>query len=134
MEAYLSLFAAAFLAATLVPAYSEILFAGLLAAGGPLVEPHMEAIVLTPMCPHSLADRPLVLPADSRIVLTLDSDGVEAGCTVDGQHHLGVQRGDRVEIRRAKRGALIQGLGEHDWFTVLRERLHWRPPGSPRRG
>ncbi|MHC4821324.1 MAG: NAD(+)/NADH kinase [Planctomycetota bacterium] len=99
-----------------------------LAAGGPLVEPSEDIIVLTPMCPHSLADRPLVLPGDSRITLTLESDGVDAGVSMDGQKNVAVQAGDTVHVRRATKPALLQGVGKHDYFAVLRERLHWGLP------
>jgi NAD+ kinase len=101
-----------------------------LAAGGPLVEPGMEALVLTPMCPHSLADRPLVLPATSRIVLTLESSAPgAAGLALDGQQAFPVGPGDRVVVRRAASPALLQPVGDRDWYAILRERLHWG--GSP---
>jgi NAD+ kinase len=99
-----------------------------LAAGGPLLEPSMEAFVLTPMCPHTLANRPLVLPADSRVALTLESEGVPALCVVDGQQSFEVKPGNRILLRRARRPALIQGTGRRDYFAVLRDRLHWGLP------
>jgi NAD+ kinase len=101
-----------------------------LAAGGPLLEPSMEGFVLTPMCPHSLANRPLVLPAESRIALTLESKDETAICVADGQHVIPVRPGDRVLLRKAKRPTLLQGTGRRNFFAVLRERLHWGlPPG-----
>jgi len=101
-----------------------------LAAGGPLVEPAMEGFVLTPMCPHSLANRPLVLPATSRITLTLETGNETAICVADGQTVIDVARGDRVAIRKARRPARFQGTGKPGFFPVLRERLHWGlPPG-----
>ena len=99
-----------------------------LAAGGPLLEPSMEAFVLTPMCPHTLANRPLVLPANSRIALTLESDGPRGLCVVDGQSTFEVKPGRRVLLRRAPRPALLQGTGKRDYFAVLRDRLHWGLP------
>jgi NAD+ kinase len=99
-----------------------------LAAGGPLLEPSMEAVVLTPMCPHTLANRPLVLPPESRIALTLDSGAVTAICVTDGQQSFDVRAGDRVLIRRARRPALLLGTGRRDYFEVLRDRLHWGLP------
>lgn len=101
-----------------------------LAAGGPLVEPAMEGFILTPMCPHSLANRPLVLPASSRITLALETENETAICVADGQTVLEVRRGDRVALRKARRPALFQGTGRRGFFPVLRERLHWGlPPG-----
>ena len=106
-----------------------------LAAGGPLLDPTMEAVVLTPICPHTLADRPLVLPGTSRIALTLESKGVPAICVADGQEAVPVRPGDRVLVRRAARPALFQGSGRRDHFAVLRERLHWgHPSGFPEPG
>ncbi len=99
-----------------------------LAAGGPLLEPSMEAFVLTPMCPHTLANRPLVLPPESRIALTLDSEGGPALCVADGQQSFEVRPGNRVLLRRARRPALLQGTGKRDYFAVLRDRLHWGLP------
>ena len=101
-----------------------------LAAGGPLVEPSMDAVVLTPMCPHSLADRPLVLPAESRIALTLETGGVTAIAVVDGQQSFDVGPGDTVLVRKARRPALIQGTGRRGYFAILRERLHWGFPSG----
>ena len=101
-----------------------------LAAGGPLLDPSMEGFVLTPMCPHSLADRPLVLPPESRIALLLEAKDETAICVADGQRVRQVLPGDRVLRRRARRPALLQGTGRRGFFAVLRERLHWGlPPG-----
>jgi NAD+ kinase len=99
-----------------------------LAAGGPLLEPSMEAVVLTPMCPHTLANRPLVLPADSTVALTLDAGKVPGICVADGQKTFDVHSGDRVVLRKARTPALLLGTGRRDYFEVLRERLHWQLP------
>jgi NAD+ kinase len=99
-----------------------------LAAGGPLLEPSLEALVLTPMCPHTLANRPLVLPPDSRVALVLEEGDATALCVTDGQQSFEVRPGDRVEVRRARRPALLQGTGRRDYFAVLRDRLHWGLP------
>ncbi len=99
-----------------------------LAAGGPLLEPSVDALVLTPMCPHSLANRPLVLPADSRVSLTLETGSVTALCVADGQQSFDVRPGESVLLRKARSPALFQGTGRRDYFAVLRERLHWGLP------
>jgi len=106
-----------------------------LAAGGPLLDPAMEAVVLTPICPHTLADRPLVLPERSRVSLRLESDDAKAIFVADGRHSFDVLPGDRVIVRRAARPALFQGTGRRGWFEVLRDRLHWgHPSGFPEPG
>jgi NAD+ kinase len=99
-----------------------------LAAGGPLLEPSLEAVVLTPMCPHTLANRPVVLPAGSRIALVLDSPGVTALAVADGQQSFEIRAGDRVRLRRAHRPALLLPAGGRDYFEVLRDRLNWGLP------
>ena len=99
-----------------------------LAAGGPLLEPSMDGLVLTPICPHSLANRPLVLPADSRVSLTLETGSVTAICVADGQQSFDIKAGESVLLRKAPRPALFQGTGRRDYFAVLRERLHWGLP------
>jgi NAD+ kinase len=101
-----------------------------LAGGGPLLEPSMEALVLTPMCPHTLANRPLVLPPDSRVVLGLEEGDVTAIVVADGVDPVDVAPGDRVALRRARRPALLQGTGRRGYFEVLRERLHWQLPAA----
>jgi NAD+ kinase len=101
-----------------------------LAAGGPLLDPAMEAVVLTPICPHTLADRPLVLPATSRISLRLESDDAAAIFVGDGRRLFDVLPGDLVLVRRAARPALFQPAARRDSFEVLRDRLHWGPPAE----
>jgi NAD+ kinase len=96
-----------------------------LAGGGPLVEPSHDAIVLTPMCPHSLTNRSVVLPPDARVTLIFASGTGPAGFSIDGQENVRIRPGDRVEIRRAARPALLQPSGKRGWFAVLRSRLHW---------
>ena len=97
-----------------------------LASGGPLLEPTMEAILLVPICPHTLSQRPLVV--DSRKVIEVSvteryhSDAVVA---IDGQITRNLETGNEIAIRRFPNTLkLIQTL-EHDYFTTLRNKLMW---------
>lgn len=96
-----------------------------MSAGGPIIVPDVEAIVVTPICPHSLAVRPLVLPATETInVGSLDAAG-EHQVTVDGQvvHHLGP--GDRVRIQRESDPLSLVRLPGQRFFSTLRRKLNW---------
>ncbi|MGB1778093.1 MAG: NAD(+)/NADH kinase [Longimicrobiales bacterium] len=96
-----------------------------MSAGGPIIVPDVEAIVVTPICPHSLAVRPLVLPATETIsVGSLDAAG-EHQVTVDGQvvHHLGP--GDRVLIQRESDPLTLVRLPGQTFFNTLRRKLNW---------
>lgn len=96
-----------------------------LAASGPIVFPSLEAIVLTPICPHTLAQRPVVLPPDGVIEIQLTSNNGEVFLTLDGQAGLPMERGDRVEIRRARVPAVLVQNPTRDYFSILRQKLGW---------
>jgi len=95
-----------------------------LAAGGPVVYPLTKAFIVTPVMAHSLANqRPLVVPADFKIAL--DAQKYEAIATIDGQEVLELNEGDVLYIEGAKEGALLLHKAERNYFSVLREKLHW---------
>lgn len=99
-----------------------------LSAGGPIVDARMAAMVLTPICPHTLYSRPLLVPADVRVDLRLEADGkVEphAVLFVDGQEQRTLAEGEGVSIRRAPQDALLVRLGESRFYDRLREKLKW---------
>ncbi len=96
-----------------------------LAASGPIVFPSLEAIVLTPICPHTLAQRPVVLPPEGTVEIQLTSDNGEVFLTLDGQAGLPMKRGDRVEIRRSRTPALLVQNPARDYFSILRQKLGW---------
>ena len=97
-----------------------------LSAGGPIVHPDLTAVLMTPICPHTLTNRPIVLPDDVRIVVTLNSHGEEGVyATLDGQVSLAIEAGDSIEARAAsERVELIAPAGK-SYFDVLREKLKW---------
>ncbi len=100
-----------------------------LSAGGPIVTPDMEAFVITPICPHSLSNRPLVVSGDSTIELEQISESKGIGLTVDGQVYFDVMTGDRVVIEKAEKKLQLIDIQTRTFYDVLREKLNWR--GQP---
>ncbi len=96
-----------------------------LSAGGPVIEPRVNAFVVTPICPHTLTNRPLVVPAECCIELCVGPTPSDVGLTVDGQVYQQVARGDRVVVRRAASDFQLIDLGLRTYYDTLREKLHW---------
>jgi NAD+ kinase len=96
-----------------------------LSAGGPIVFPTMSAIVMTPICSHTLTNRPIVLPPDVRIELALRSALDEVHVTVDGQVGLKLESGDRVVAEKSNRVVELIVPSGKGYFDVLRDKLKW---------
>lgn len=97
-----------------------------LSAGGPVIVPGVEAMVVTPICAHTLAVRPLVIPATARVVIEpLPEWSQDVIVTVDGQTGLPLQPGDRVEVRRAAHRVCLVRIGGPGWFGRMRDKLRW---------
>ena len=94
-----------------------------LSAGGPILSPELDAIVLTPICPHTLSNRPLVVHADLGVTVTNTSlyHGV---VTVDGQWSREMAPGEEVEVRKLERRQRVFRPG-HSFFKILRQKLSW---------
>jgi len=99
-----------------------------LSAGGPLLLPDLEAIVLTPICPHSLNHRPLVLPEGAEIEVVVRTRGGEATVTMDGQEGLELEEGDRVLMRRSPHPVDIVASPLRSRFQILQAKLRWGDP------
>jgi NAD+ kinase len=95
-----------------------------LSAGGPILFPTMDALVLTPICAHTLTNRPIVLPGAHRVAVTLLTDQ-EVMVTVDGQVGVGLQEHDVVEVGRAPARVRLVRFPDKDFFSVLRTKLKW---------
>jgi NAD+ kinase len=95
-----------------------------LAAGGPIVTPEVRAFVVTPICPHTLTNRPVVVPATSKVSVRLGAPAEHVQLTVDGQWGTGLADGDRVEISAAKE-PLRLFRSPQSYFDVLREKMSW---------
>jgi NAD+ kinase len=97
-----------------------------LAAGGPIVHPAMDALVLTPIAPHTLTNRPIVIPAEREV--RVKSTGANAGkvyVTIDGQTGFEMAEGDEVAISRAARPLRLMRASARSYFEVLRQKLKW---------
>jgi len=95
-----------------------------LSAAGPIVYPELEAILLTPICPHALTQRPVVLPADLPVRVRLVSPG-EMFVTLDGAKGCPLDQGDEVFIRRAAHRTVLLRNPDLDPFAILRQKLRW---------
>lgn len=96
-----------------------------LSAGGAILAPSLSAIAVTPICPHTLAQRPLVIPGESRIDLSLLPGSSEVCLSIDGQQSCFLEPFDRIQIEAAKSRALIIRNKNVDFFSILRSRLGW---------
>jgi len=104
-----------------------------LSAGGPLIEPTVRALAVVPICPHTLAARSLVAPADEVIAITVESDGGEMLFSADSDSIQALAGGDRVEVRRAEFAARMVVQHRASFYRKIRERLLWggRVDGAP---
>jgi NAD+ kinase len=104
-----------------------------LSAGGPIVRPTIEALIATPISPHTLTFRPLLVGGDETIRIALRSGRPRAMLTVDGQVTRLVKPGEEIEIRRARRHVSLITLRHGSFYDVLRTKFAWaEPPRSAR--
>jgi len=95
-----------------------------LSAGGPIVHPEVDAITVAPICPHILSNRPIVVPGNDKIELTLLDSPNMAALNLDGQVHMELQSGDCICVEKAGYIKLIY-LPERHYYDTLRTKLHW---------
>jgi len=97
-----------------------------LAAGGPIVHPLVDAIAITPIAPHTLTNRPIVIPGSETIEVRPNIDeGAEIFVTYDGQTGYPLQKGDVVVVRKSERCLRLVRAPARSYFEVLREKLKW---------
>ena len=96
-----------------------------LAAGGPILYPSIPAVLLTPICPHTLSFRPIVISSDTRIRVELLTSGEEVYLTFDGQRGGAMVNGDVVEVRRAKHALNLVSSPKRNYFGLLSEKFSW---------
>jgi len=96
------------------------------AVGGPVVDPELEAFILSPICPFMLTNRPLVLPADGTVIAEV-ADEQQSGVilTLDGQVKEKLKKGDRVFIEKAPYQCVLIGSSRSGFYTALRKKLSW---------
>jgi NAD+ kinase len=102
-----------------------------LSADGPLVVPHLDVLIATPICAHTLAIRPIVLPADGPVEAVLASGGQGAFLVLDGQIEERLEVGDRVRVCRGDHEVVLAGLDTGAYFERLRGKLMWGGRATP---
>jgi len=103
-----------------------------LSAGGPILTPSLEAFIVTPICPHSLTNRPLVVSGEEHLEMEVADAAPGAGLTIDGQVYLDLEAGDRVHVSKADVRFRLLDVGVRTFFETLRNKLSWG--GHPRYG
>jgi NAD+ kinase len=96
-----------------------------LSAGGPIVYPSLHTIIITPICPHTLTIRPIIIPDDVKIRALLKSRNEEVTLTLDGQQGFTLEFEDVVEVRKAEGRILLIKSPTRHYFELLREKLKW---------
>jgi NAD+ kinase len=96
-----------------------------LSAGGPIVSPTVDCIIATPICPHTLGVRPLILPADETVTVEVLSPTEELILTIDGQEHERLVPGQKVVARRAEQPVKLVRFPGQSFFSTLRRKLRW---------
>lgn len=96
-----------------------------LSAGGPIVEPNVKAFLLTPICPHSLTERPIILPSDREIKLIINEKNPDLLLSADGLESTRLQNGDTIIVSYGGISTNLIQLAERSCFSLLREKLGW---------
>jgi NAD+ kinase len=94
-----------------------------LSAGGPLVAPTMEAMVVTPLCPHTMSIRPIVIDSTERLTIHVGAARAEISVTTDGQEGSYILKGQHVVIRKSDKVTRLVVPDDYDFFNLLREKL-----------
>jgi NAD+ kinase len=105
-----------------------------LSAGGPIIVPSLDCILATPICPHTLVVRPLVLPMDLEIRVMPLAGIEEVILTVDGQDGAEMRPGDQLVVRRGEATVQLVRFAAQNFFTTLRRKLHWNLENAERTG
>ncbi len=96
-----------------------------LSAGGPIVHPELDSLVITPLCPHTLSLRPLVIPATHTVTLRVARPVTDGVVTLDGQVDVPVGEEDTVTVTRAAAPFFLAQTGRRSFYAVLKEKLLW---------
>jgi NAD+ kinase len=97
-----------------------------LSCGGPIVEPHVGVVVVAPICPHTLSDRPIVVPAQTVVeVRLIERPDTRAQVACDGAVLGELVPGDRLEVKPARESLTLLHPSGHDYYRLLRSKLHW---------
>lgn len=97
-----------------------------LSAGGPIVYPTMEVFIVVPICPHTLTDRPLILPTIESITIDIVSKEKDAWLTLDGQEGTQLFYGDKIVVKKSPYYTYLIKTPDKNYFDILREKLNWK--------
>ncbi len=96
-----------------------------MAAGGPILHPESDGIVMTPICPHTLTQRPIVFPGTVQLETLIKTNETNVVVTYDGQISVPLQKGDVLQIARSKSVTRLLVSPDRNYFEVLRDKLRW---------
>jgi len=96
-----------------------------LSAGGPIVHPNVESLIITPICPHTLSDRPIVVDDKCCVELSVAGPAESVYLTLDGQKGIPMQSGDKVRIVRAEERLKLIQPKRKSYYEILRSKLKW---------
>lgn len=96
-----------------------------LSAGGPIVYPTLDCFIITPICPHTLSNRPLVIPKDAQLIIELEEDVSNVMLTLDGQIGFRMDRKDKIILRKSNKIIRIITSKDKNYFDILRTKLGW---------
>jgi len=96
-----------------------------LSAGGPVVHPELSVLLVTPVCPHTLTNRPILLPPERTVTIELEEDRGGAGLTIDGQVGIKLGGGDVVTISKSPLTARLVTSDRHSYIEILKRKLRW---------
>lgn len=97
-----------------------------LSGGGPIVHPSLDALVLVPICPHTLSNRPIVIDGNSTIEIVVGTPEIDhARLTCDGEIRCELATGDRITVRKKDKKIKLIHPADHDHFNILRAKLNW---------
>jgi NAD+ kinase len=107
-----------------------------MAAGGPIVFPELNSILINPICPHTLTNRPVILPESAVVRVMLNTIEQGATVTLDGQVSFTVKYGDSITIRKSRYITTLVSSPHRGYFEILRTKLGWggSPTGAVRKG
>ncbi len=101
-----------------------------LSVGGPILHPQIQGIILAPIAPHSLSDRPIVVPAESKIMIKVGGNNVQCAANFDMQSYNQLYSDYEVHIEQSAHKALFVHGAHYSYYETLRKKLHWQEHGG----
>ena len=96
-----------------------------LSGGGPIMHPSLETLAIVPICPHTLSNRPIILPADQKIEISLSDSSILAQVNYDGQSSETMTSNNKVVVNRYPQSLTLLHPQNYDYFQILRAKLYW---------